>query len=288
MLNRCVAVLCLMLIVAGHAGAWGSKGHRMVASLAEKRLKSKYPGAWKKVAELLGPGITLASVALCADAVRDYARQPRDARLPAGCFIKEEEALSRFADTASWHYINIPVPAPSRSDSVLNQACKPDKPCAVTQIEVFRKQLRNKKLPGRERLLALIFLTHLVADLHQPLHAVQRNNDAGGNEVVVKLGSQTAKLHTLWDTQLVEPIQEVELGGPVKGGNKTPKSWAWESYDAAVNVAYSQVPLRPSTFQDPIVIPEPHYRAVATDVVKQRLYAASVRLADLLAAALGD
>jgi hypothetical protein len=196
--------------------------------------------------------------------------------------------MSGFADSASWHYINIPVPAPSRSDAVLKQACPSDKPCAITQIETFRKQLGDKKLATRDRLIALIFLTHLVADLHQPLHAVQRNNDAGGNEVFVKLGSQTAKLHSLWDTQLVEPIQEVELGGPVKAGNKTAKSWAWESYDAAVNVAYNNVPLRQSTFQDPIVIPEPHYRGVATDMVKQRLYAASVRLADLLAAAVGD
>jgi hypothetical protein len=106
--------------------------------------------------------------------------------------------------------------------------------------------------------------------------------------VFVKLGSQTARLHSLWDTHLVEPLQEVELGGSVKAGNKTPKSWAWESYDAAVHVAYRDIPVRPSTFQNPIVIPEPHYRALATDIVKQRLYAASVRLADLLAAAVGD
>jgi hypothetical protein len=286
--NRALALLCLMLVLAVDAGAWGLKGHRMVASLAEKRLKSKHPQAWSKISGLLGPGITLASVALCADSVREYVRQPADARLPANCVLTNEEAKSRFSDSARWHYINIPAAAPSRSDAVLNQACPPDKPCAVTQIELFRKQLGNKKLANRDRLIALIFLTHLVADLHQPLHAVQRNKDAGGNEVIVKLGSQTAKLHSLWDTQLVEPIQEVELGGTVKAGNKTPKSWAWESYDAAVNVAYSEVPLRPSTFQNPIVIPEPHYRGVATDTIKQRLYAASVRLADLLAAAVGD
>ena len=286
--NRALAALCLILILAVDAGAWGLKGHRMVASIAENRLKSKYPGAWKKISGLLGPGITLASVAVCADSVRDHIRRPAEAPLPAGCVLTHEEASSRFADSASWHYINIPVPAPSRSDAVLNEACPPAKPCAVKQIEVFRRQLGSKKLASRDRLIALIFLTHLVADLHQPLHAVERNNDAGGNEVVVRLGSQTTRLHALWDTQLVEPIQQVELGGPVKARNKTPKSWAWESYDAAVNVAYSEVPLRPSTLQNPIVIPEPHYRALATETVKQRLYAASVRLADLLAAAVGD
>jgi hypothetical protein len=287
MANRPISALCVLLALGPDACAWGLKGHRMVASIAEKRLKSN-PGAWQKISGLLGPGITLASISVCADSVREHVRTPSESPLPPGCFLTSEEALGKFSQSASWHFINIPVPAPSRSDAVLKDACPVDEPCVLTQIEVFRKQLGDKKLAKKDRLIALMFLTHLVADLHQPLHAVERNKDAGGNDVFIKVGSQRTRLHSLWDTHLVEPLQEVELGGPVKAGSKTPKSWAWESYDAALNIAYRDVPIRPSTFQNPIVIPEPHYRAVATDIVRQRLYAASVRLADLLAAAVGN
>src|SRR5688572_17952445 len=107
--NRATSALCLLLVLGSDAGAWGLKGHGMAASIAEKRLKAKYAGAWKKISGLLGPGITLASIAVCADSVRDHVRNPSESPLPPGCFVTSAEALGKFSESASWHFINIPV-----------------------------------------------------------------------------------------------------------------------------------------------------------------------------------
>jgi len=64
------------------ASAWGLEGHAVVAELAEMRLTS---GAKARVAQLLPPGDSLASIASWADEVRHT--------LPA---------------TAPWHFVDIP------------------------------------------------------------------------------------------------------------------------------------------------------------------------------------
>ncbi|MEO8184341.1 MAG: S1/P1 nuclease [Deltaproteobacteria bacterium] len=66
-----------------------------------------------------------------------------------------------------------------------------------------RRTLRNATLPAPERALALSWLLHLVADAHQPLHAVAlfsarrfEFGDRGGNEI---LAQGQSSLHRLWD-----------------------------------------------------------------------------------------
>ncbi len=46
-------------------------------------------------------------------------------------------------------------------------------------------------------------LVHLVGDLHCPMHAGHKS-DLGGNTVSVLYFDTPTKLHTIWDTQLVE------------------------------------------------------------------------------------
>jgi hypothetical protein len=248
----------------------------------------------KRIGELLGADVSLASIAACADSIRDYVsgRDRPTVTLPSNCLLTEQEAVQMFPNTGTWHYVNIPVPASANPsahpDLVLKQACAANAPCVTQQIEHFTEQLKNKRLDRKTRAIALMFLIHLVGDLHQPLHAVARNKDRGGNDVFVKVGDHTARLHGLWDSFFVEPLQESEVESVAAGGHGKPKNWAWESYDAARLTVYNSVPIRPSTFENPIVLPEAAYREAAVPVVKKRLRAASLRLADLLAKALRD
>ncbi len=146
-----------------------------------------------------------------------------------------------------------------------------------------------------------MFLTHLIGDVHQPLHAAERNGDQGGNQIFVRIGNQTRRLHSAWDTLLVEGagrsllseqdlielLSSPKFDGAMKKSNGSAQSWALESNDIARKITYRDVPFRMTTFEEPIVLPHPSYRDRATHQVRKRLYAASVRLADTLAQVLG-
>jgi hypothetical protein len=233
-------------------------------------------------------------VAVCADSIRDYVshKDKPDAVFPDGCIISKEEAVSLFPSTGSWHFVNIPVPAAlnpaAHPDDVLENACAERPPCILTQIDHFTAQLNDKTLAKRTRAIALMFLVHLVGDLHQPLHAVARQNDRGGNEVFVKVGSQVGRLHSIWDSYFVDSLEEADVSSVVAAGKGTPKTWAWESYDTAVKNVYADIPVQASTLENPVVLSDPQYREAATRVVKHRLRAASMRLAELLTKALGS
>src|SRR3712207_939222 len=97
--------LSLVCLAPPRALAWGDTGHRVVAIIAEGRLT---PRAREEVRRLLGPNVSLSSVAVYADNVRD----------------------SR-PDTEKFHYVDIPLesngvydaardcPATERGDCVL-------------------------------------------------------------------------------------------------------------------------------------------------------------------------
>src|SRR5690606_1101408 len=53
------------------------------------------------------------------------------------------------------------------------------------------------------RRVALGFLVHLVADLHQPLH-VGYEEDRGGNDIRVRWEGGDSNLHRVWDSQLLD------------------------------------------------------------------------------------
>src|SRR5215204_3642713 len=109
------ASCCLLPFVIPPASGWGFKGHRVIGELAERRLAKKHPGVLAEIAKLAGPGVRLATLATCADEIRDYARE-REKRVlnppfPNSCLLTPAEVESQFRKTASWHFVNIPIPA---------------------------------------------------------------------------------------------------------------------------------------------------------------------------------
>ena len=245
--------------------AWGRKGHQLIASIAEQRLAATNPDALKAIRKLIGPHRSLADLSACADDIRDYARR-RVRSLSPDCLIDQRDIAARYANTDSWHFINLPSVS---SGSI------------TSQINFFAAQLASDRLTSRTRAVALMFLTHLVGDVHQPLHAISRNGDKGGNSVYALIDGKVRTLHSAWDSYLVDGRFMVSS---VDAGHRTPESWAWESFHDARRIAYRGVPERRSTPEDPIVLPS-DYRRRAVACIQRRLYTAGVRLADLLASA---
>lgn len=62
--------------------------------------------------------------------------------------------------------------------------------------------MARKLQKGEDGPAALRFLTHLIGDLHQPVHLVGRG--LGGNLVPVQWNGRRTNVHKVWDTWLVE------------------------------------------------------------------------------------
>src|SRR5262249_4823013 len=103
-----------------------------------------------------------------------------------------------------WHYIDTPF-----SPDGTSLPSSPPAPNALTQISSLRTSVTDERIPESFRAYQLSWLLHLIEDVHQPLHCIerfqqtQRNpetgafiGDQGGNLVFIGDGK---RLHGYWD-----------------------------------------------------------------------------------------
>lgn len=151
---------------------------------------------------------------------------------------------ARFSYASSWHYQNVNVCKPFD----LKSPCK-DGNCVSAQIERDLKLLKDPKVPPREKVQALAFLIHFVGDLHQPLHAGDRD-DLGGNRVRAAYGiyaPERFNLHSLWDGWLAEraistppsPVRIYSAQERAELGKGSVEDWSRESWAVARDVTYA-------------------------------------------------
>jgi nuclease S1 len=251
-------LLLVMYMRPGPAWAWGRTGHRVAARMAEGRLT---PAARDAVRAIFGPGLSLADASTWADGQREIEESYR------------------------WHFVNVPISA-DRYDS---RYCS-SKGCVVNKIEDFRRILQNFQAGRLQKQQALKFLIHLIADLHQPLH-VGDNNDQGGNLLQVRFFSMGSNLHRLWDSQVMERHTKNEkvwlwdfdfVANPkmVSEWSKgTPADWATESLHIA-REAY-RVPGSDKRMQSGATLGNEYYR-LALPVIRTQLAKAGIRIAFVL------
>ena len=153
----------------------------------------------------------------------------------------------RFDYAFSWHYQNVDICKPFD----LSGPCM-DGNCVSKQIDRAVLLLKDRKVPPRERLMALAFLTHFVGDLHMPLHAGDRS-DRGGNDVKAAYGIVAGRvnLHMLWDGYLAERAITTPAAGPhgieasaspaqrAAIATGTTQDWSRESWLVARDSAYA-------------------------------------------------
>ena len=216
----------------------GSKGHKVVAALSLEYLSDV---ARAGVQSLLGPDDSnYINAPVWADQIRDDRPQ-----------------------TKPWHFVDIPNNAPGYDPA---RDCK-NQNCAVARIDLFAKQLADRKAAKAKRVEALKFVIHFVGDIHQPLHGAEDDNDQGGNLVFVTVDGITDKLHSVWDTQLVnklgstpEEIAEnlesrISEADVKKFSRGTPKDWAEESHKIAHDFIYAQSKGKEHDEDNPVVLP---------------------------------
>ena len=256
-----VSILCGCLPAFG----WGTEGHSLIARIAWVQLT---PAAQAKVTAILGPNVSIQSIASWADEVRNQRR-----------------------DTGPWHYIDIPIDKPHLD---MARDC-PKGDCVLTKIEDFRKILKDPATPPEQRKEALMFVVHFVGDMHQPLHCAD-NSDQGGNKVLVKFGdrggSRPYNLHSLWDSGLLDKMpKEDELFASWshdaeqhyrKWSKGTVSDWAEDNHKIAQKVTY-KLPKEPAGTPEPI---DAKYVQKADSAIQVQIEKAGDRLARVLNEAL--
>jgi len=255
-----LAVACAFCLPAA---AWGPEGHRIAGELAGKLLT---PAARARVAAILEPGKTLASISNWADDIR----QDRP-------------------ETAPWHYIDIPI---GRPDLEMPRDC-PKRDCIIAKIEDFEHILQAGSGGLESRREALMFLTHFIEDLHQPLHCSD-DRDRGGNDVPVEFLGEPTNLHSVWDSGLLARMgpedrlfeslaSELTPSAAAKLSRGSVKDWAAESHHVAIIAVYGRLPkaFRHASKESPLKLGEAYERG-ADPVIRLQLERAAARLAKTL------
>jgi hypothetical protein len=240
------------------AAAFWEYGHESVATIA---LHEVSPTTRRAIARLLAHAPELETPTCNARTIEQAAVWP-------DCIKKLGE---RFSYASPWHYqdVNICKPFTTRP------ACK-DGACVSVQIIRNQKLLRDPSVPARERLMAFAFLVHFMGDLHQPLHAGERD-DKGGNDFKADYGViRNTNLHSIWDGLLADRAISNPPGGALAILSEVPQAersayrqgtladWGKESWQVAHDFAYG------SMLQDPCG-PMPATRPVMTEAIVQKL-----------------
>lgn len=273
------------LLPAAPAQAWNPHGHRVVAALAYPRLR---PAVRRTVDALL-------------------AAHPDHARWIEGV-APDERALAAFMHASNWaddirerpgpaadkhpdwHYVNVPLSldgTPTRPPAIPN---------VQTQIAELRRQLADRSVPEGERTTALVWLLHLVGDVHMPLHCVARfdrllpRGDRGGTLILLSANPRD-HLHGFWDRALGDApdlasarAQAHQLPTPPAAliAVADESAWVAEGVEAARRWVY-----RPpvAAGPGPFVLDERYVRD-ARALAAERIALAGARLARLLDQAL--
>jgi len=238
----CLTSISIVLI------SWGFKGHRAIASIAQRHLTSNT--AYVVSAYLRGE--SMSDVATWADENRNSA-------------------------TAPWHFLNLP---PGLTHEQFIKTISESDNNVYTAFLKAEANLKDKSLSADQKNEALKYLIHLVGDAHQPMH-ISRKEDKGGNTIQVQFDGKGTNLHALWDSKLIdhEGLSEAEIArnydvatpAQIKQWQAdSPMEWIWESYQIS-NELYEQV----KTGQN---IDEAYYQKYI-QVVRKRIDQAGIRLA---------
>ena len=171
-MKRLVLCALVALCIVPDAFGWGQKGHDVVACIAECHLSRRAARRVTRALEGHSPVY--------------YAN-----------WMDNASHTPEYAYSSTWHYANI--------DEGYTYETMPRNEAGdiVTALHDIIDDLRKGGLTPEEENIRLRMLVHLVGDLHCPMHAGHKS-DLGGNTVSVLYFDTPTKLHTIWDTQLVE------------------------------------------------------------------------------------
>lgn len=248
---RTFLVILFALTISYESSGWGQTGHRVVGLIAEYHLSKK---AKKNIRNILNGQ----SIAMVSN------------------FMDEIKSDDKYDHLYPWHYCTIP------DGKTYEEAGTPEEGDIIYAIELFMDELKSKDFSFEDEAFALKCLIHLVADIHQPLH-VGNGNDQGGNQVEVEYFWRKSNLHRVWDTGIIDG-QNLSYTEYTEWINH-PEDQEIENWSQTgiMDWAYESVSYREQVYDltdDHKLSYEYNYKNI--DLVNLRLLQAGIRLAKVL------
>jgi hypothetical protein len=239
-----------------------------------------------------------------ADAIKHVGFRDSD-NPPSGISVDHPLGFTDPASHGYWHFVD----APFTSDSSKFPTATPV-PNSAVQIVELRTHLASSDT-ALLKAYELIWLEHLVGDIHQPMHGVTRfvagKSDAGGNSVAISLPkdlkakfeasvpkgtkpNDPRELHAFWDDLPGELNAIVALGPAAEFGKglapakadevavTDPSKWAASSFAMAKADGYA-APVGPGNAS--VAMTDAYYDRALADA-KSQIALAGARLAKLL------
>lgn len=291
----CLAIVSLL--IAEPAFAWGNQGHMAAGLIAYDRLAGRSPSTIVAIDALIAqhPDYARFDSALAGldGAERERRLFALIARWP------DDVRASPFNHTPWHHQLRVVTGWTLFRDARFGAA-----------DHAFRRNLAvlmdTHADPG-QRAIALCWLFHIVGDMHQPLHAGQRQDgrfplsDFAGTKGWVRRSAAAPQetLHHFWDTAADVPGDELDGANAVAsaieadpppvappGGDWLAdyRRWVRESEQVAAQSAYPGAMDAEAAEADKAGELAPDYIEQARIVARKRIGEAGERLADLLAA----
>lgn len=294
-----------LILSSAPALAWWDGGHMQVAAVAYSKLT---PQAKAKADALIKMNPDYASwtagvpddkkaqyafvhAAVWADDIKDPARgYVKDDDTPTGQNIGyADKNMHRY-----WHFKDVRF---STDGTPFTDA---DPINAVSQMKLFIAALpATSSATDDMRSYDLVWLLHLVGDIHQPLHATERfspintDGDRGGNEVnVMPATGETTDLHAYWDRMFggyvsvpgaifdandKAGISKLQVDS-TKAKVLDPDVWTQESFVLGKKFAYGEPVLSENT----VAVLTRTYETDARNVARSQAALAAARLAGVL------
>lgn len=220
-----LTILVISVLLPANLQAWSMTGHRVIAEIAQQNIQ---PKTNKKINSLLD-GLPMAYWANWSD------------------FIKSDKE-GEWDHTHTWHYVNAPDNLSKNDFIAYIKKVKEDN--IYSEIPKLVKVIQDNVSSPEQKRVSLIFLIHLMGDIHQPMH-VGRKEDLGGNKIFVLWFDEPSNLHAVWDDKLIsyEKYSYTEYANILNVLTKDQKKalrkgsledWLFESYTYA-NEIYSSV-----------------------------------------------
>ena len=246
-----IFILTLAIPVLSHG--WAQKGHDVTANIAQRHLTEKARHAVDSIFN--GRSLVYWSN-----------------------WMDNASHTDKYAYTLTWHYRNIDegqtyedVPRNTEGD-------------VTVAIQELISVLKSDTISNQNSEIALRMLTHLVADLHNPVH-MGHASDLGGNSIPVNFFDKATNLHSAWDFDMVESahnwsysewteqidiLGEVDIDEIVKGDID---AWGRETYLIVTDI-YETTPPNYEISYD--------YIAKWTPAIENQLLKGGLRLASIL------
>jgi hypothetical protein len=224
-----------------------------------------------------------------------YSDDSPDPNVPDGPSSSQNIGYGDLFRHRYWHFVDTPF---SPDQTALPAIPTPN---AQSEIAAFRAVLASSQADELKS-YDLVWLLHLVGDVHQPLHATTRvthsnvSGDAGGNKIFL-WGEAASNLHAYWDDlpgsdcKFCSDKAHCADRASVFGKNLKPAtstaahntnsaSWIQESFE----YARSQVYKTPIGLGDGpyTIVPRSTYDSTAYRLAEKRIAVAGARLAQLL------